>query len=264
MKMIYRLFFVAALSFVGVNSLSAAPAINADSLWDAANTLYVNGDYKGAVALYEDIEEAGLVSYDLFYNLGNAYFKDDQLGEAIVADRKAQLLNPSDADVEYNLAVANSYTKDRLNVVPVFFLTRWVRAVADLFSGKVWATLSLIFLVLAAAGLLLFLLAHALPRRKWGLGVAVVSALMFVVSLCFMSSAVAKINKGAEAVIVAESASVKSSPDRASIDLFILHEGTVVEVVTDFGDWNEILLSDGSKGWIRGEQIKRVTFRSDE
>ena len=53
-------------------------------------------------------------------------------------------------------------------------------------------------------------------------------------------------------------------PDRASIDLFILHEGTVVEVVTDFGDWNEILLSDGSKGWIRGEQIKRVSFRSDE
>ncbi|MBR2060334.1 MAG: tetratricopeptide repeat protein [Tidjanibacter sp.] len=239
-------------------SLSAAPA--ADSLWNAANTLYVNGDYKGAAALYEDIVEQGLVSPELFYNMGNAYFKDDRLGESIVAYRKAQLLNPSDADVAYNLGVANSYVKDRLNVLPEFFLTRWVRAVAGVFSGRVWAVLSLLFLLLTAAGVLLFLLARAVSRRKLGMSVAIVSAVLFVASLCFMGSAVSKINSGSEAVIISESASVKSSPDRASIDLFILHEGTVVEVATDFGEWNEIVLSDGSKGWIRSEQIKRVAF----
>lgn len=239
--------------------LSAASVV--DSLWNAANTLYVNGDYKGAAAIYEDIEEQGLVSDELFYNMGNAYFKDDRLGESIVAYRKAQLLNPSDADIEYNLAVANSYVKDRLNVLPEFFLTRWVRSVANIFSGRVWAILSLFFLMVGVAAMLLFLLARGVKYRKAGMTATVVTLLLFIASLCFMGSAVSKINRGADAVIISESASVKSSPDRASIDLFILHEGTVVEVATDFGEWNEIVLSDGSKGWIRSEQIKRVAFQ---
>ncbi len=244
----------------GGNALAAAPTPQVDSLWEQANTLYINGDYKGAIDLYEQIEAMDLVSAELFYNLGNARFKDDRLGEAIVALRKAELLAPSDPDVEYNLAVANSYVKDRLNVMPEFFLNRWMRALRGLFTAKGWAVLSLVFLALTSLFVVIFLLSRSLARRKIGFALGVLSLLMFILSIGMSISASAALKHGGEAVIISESASVKSSPDRAGIDLFILHEGTSVEVVTEFGDWREILLSDGSKGWIRSEQIECVSF----
>ncbi len=268
MKRIFRylvveLGLVMAFSLWSAGSMvvvAAAPTSQVDSLWEQANALYVNGDYKGAIDLYEQIEEMDLVSAELFYNLGNARFKDDRLGEAIVALRKAELLAPADADVEYNLAVANSYVKDRLNVMPEFFLNRWMRGVRGFFTAKSWAVLSLIFLALAALFVLIFLLSRSLARRKMGFGLGCLSVVLFIFSVVMSISSSAALKQGGEAVIIAESASVKSSPDRAGIDLFILHEGTAVEVVTEFGDWNEIVLSDGSKGWIRGDQIERVTF----
>lgn len=100
----------------------------AEKVWERANTLYINGDYVGAAAFYEAIVDKGYISGRLFYNLGNAYFKAGELGRAVLNYNRAQKLMPYDKDVTYNLAVANGYVKDKIDTVPEFFLSRWIKA----------------------------------------------------------------------------------------------------------------------------------------
>lgn len=129
----------------------------AEKVWERANTLYINGDYVGAAAFYEAIVDKGYISGRLFYNLGNAYFKAGELGRAVLNYNRAQKLMPYDKDVTYNLAVANGYVKDKIDTVPEFFLSRWIKAWRSSLDSNTWAARSLVLLAVALAGVLVFL-----------------------------------------------------------------------------------------------------------
>lgn len=237
-----------------------APAadVPGDALWTEANTAYVNGDFATAVERYRAILERGYVSPALHYNLANALFKQGRLGESILNYRRALQLSPGDEDIRYNLAIAEERTKDSIEQVPEFFATVWLRALRRTMSGNGWTVLSLSALAAAAVAVLFYLLASRMWMRKAGFYSMVVLVLLFVAATRFASLERREALDRRGAVVMSSSAPVKSSPDGKATDLFVLHEGTTVRINNTLGDWCEVLIADGKKGWIERSRIEVI------
>lgn len=240
----------------GVIAVSAQDDVEA--IWERANTKYSNADYRGAIIAYDSIVNEGSVSEELFFNLANAYFKEDRIGKAIVNYNKALKLNPWDEDISYNLAYANSFIKDRIEVVPEFFLKKWFRSVRSIMSSNGWAVASLLFLGLTLGFLLLYLLFEKISVRKTGFWLSIILFLMFIFAVSFAIIERREILDASHAIVLNSAAPIKSSPDRTSKDIFILHEGTKVKILSHFGEWTEIQIADGNKGWIVGNSLELI------
>lgn len=238
--------------------LNIAAQTDADAVWNRANTLYANGEYEAALISYDSIANEGLQSARLYFNMGNAHFKLGHKGQAILFYHRAQRLDPGDKDTAYNLAYANSFTKDRIESVPRFFLAEWFDAVRNLLSSNAWASMSIVALALTLAMVSLYLLARSRKARKWGLGLAIVFLLLNLLTVSFSASSRRRVLDHSHAVVLSPAASVKSSPDRSSKDMFILHEGTLVKVLNRLGDWVEIEIADGNEGWITSTSIEII------
>lgn len=233
---------------------------SASSQWEKANTLYINGDYTGAAEVYETIVSEGYISSRLFYNLGNAYFKAGNLGRSILNYNKSQLLAPYDKDTEYNLAVANGYVKDRIDTVPEFFLTKWLRSWRASLDSNGWAVVSLVMLALALAGVLLFLLSDRRAWRKAGFFVGLAFLTLCVFAAVFAGLEKREFRNASQAVVMVQSVAVKSSPEKSGSDIFILHEGTKAQVVSSYGGWTEIMIADGNKGWLPDDAVELIMY----
>lgn len=253
-----RIILILAAVIACVYAVQGRTAAERETLWNEANTLYLNGDYRAAISVYESIADEGFVSAKLYYNLGNAYFKDNSIGKAIVNYHRALRLSPSDKDTEYNLAVANSYVKDRIEAVPDFFLKGWANKVRSVFNSNVWAVVSLVMLAGALAFALVYMLARKKSLRKTGFFAALTLAVLFIASLSFSISERRELSNASGAIVTTSAVSVRSSPDSASKDLFILHEGTKVQVLNRFGSWAEIMIADGNKGWLPASAVEQI------
>ncbi len=228
------------------------------ALWDRANTAYINGDYRAAIGVYRSILDRGVSSAALYYNLGNAYFKEEEIGQAILSYHRALRLAPGSDDIRYNLEVAHALTKDDIDRVPEFFLKTWVRDLRHTMGCTAWSIVSLVMLA-AALGLgLLFLLARRLPLRKAGFYGSLGAALLFVVATLFAAAEYRELLDRDEAVVMVGSSAVKSSPDNSATDLFILHEGTTLRITDRLDEWCEIVIADGKKGWIEARKIEII------
>ena len=237
----------------GGNSLAAV-----EQVWDAANTAYINSDYHRAIDAYRQLILRGYASDKLYYNLANAYFKVGRYGKAILYYNRALRLAPGDADIRYNLDVANTFTKDKIAVVPEFFLKGWVRSVRMSLGCTAWSVVSLAALALLFALVLLYLLAGRLAWRKAGFYGTVVAALLFTLTTWFAVGERREMLDDTSAVVMTASTAVKSSPDKSSTDLFVLHEGTVVTITDRLDWWCEVVIADGKKGWVEGRKIEII------
>ncbi len=242
-----------AVQKAGINSLAAV-----EQVWDAANTAYINSDYHRAIEAYRQLMLRGYASDKLYYNLANAYFKVGHYGKAILFYNRALRLAPGDADIRYNLDVANTFTKDKIAVVPEFFLKSWIRSVRTSLGCTAWSIVSLTALALLFALVLLYLLAGRLAWRKTGFYGTLVMLLVFAAATSFAVTERHELLDSTEAIVMNASVSVKSSPDKASTDLFVLHEGTKVRTVSELGDWREIVIADGKKGWVEARTIETI------
>ena len=164
---------------------SAAYASDPDKLWDQANTAYINNDFPTAISLYETILSSGRQSGKLYYNLANAYFKEQEIGRAILNYNRALRLNPGNEDIRYNLQVAEKMTKDHIDAVPEFFVKTWLSNLRNLLSSTTWAVLSLVFLAAMLGSALFYLLSRRLVRRKIGFYGTATAFLLLVLTLCF-------------------------------------------------------------------------------
>ncbi len=238
---------------------SAAPAgPTPDQLWDLGNTAYVNGDYHTASEYYEAIRALGLSSVKLYYNLGNAYFKEGRLGKSILNYRRALRRAPGSDDIRYNLGVAEARTKDNIEAIPEFFLTEWVRGVRHTMSCTAWSVFSLAALVCALSLFLVYLLARRLTLRKTGFYGTLIALVLFILTTWFALGERREMLDDSQAVVMSLSTAVKSSPDKSATDLFVLHEGTLVEITNRLDDWCEITIADGKKGWLESKTIETI------
>ena len=228
------------------------------TLWERGNQSYIDGDYAAAVTAYQAIENRGYSSSRLYYNMGNAYYKQGQIGRAILYYNRALVVSPSMDDARHNLEIAEAQTKDNIAVVPEFFLNRYMRTLRSAISCSAWSAMSVTFFGVMLLFLLIFLLGSRIKVRKVGFYGAVVSLLLFVVVTIFGVSARNSIIDRPAAIVMSSAISVKSSPDRAATDLFVLHEGTKVEVSSEVDGWSEITIADGKKGWTESAHLERI------
>lgn len=235
-----------------------APDLSADQLWDKANTAYINGNFRTAVDTYEQILAGGMSSVKLYYNLANAYFKEDRPGKAILYYHRALQLAPGDDDIRYNLSVAEARTKDNIEEIPEFFLVEWVRGVRHTMSCTAWGLLSLAALGCALVLFLLYLLAPRLSLRKAGFYGTLAAAAVFMLTTWFAVGERREMLDDTRAVVMSASTAVKSSPDKSSTDIFVLHEGTVVTVTNSLDGWCEITIADGKKGWLECKTVETI------
>lgn len=236
----------------------ALEEFSAEKSWDEANKAYQEADYKRAETLYRAILEQGLHSAKLYYNLANTLFKQEKLGEAILYYNKALRLSPADEDVRHNLEYAENSTKDSIEQIPEFFLFAWIRAVRNLMSCDGWTIFSLVILVIGLAAALFYLLAQRISTRKAGFYVMVLAALLFLVATLFANYERKAIVNHNEAIVMSSAVSVKSSPDRAATELFVLHEGTKLSIGERMDGWVEVRIADGRKGWIESSRIAEI------
>ena len=226
--------------------------------WEAGNKAYIEGNYEKAIEEYNAIIEGGEYSMKLYYNLANAYFKQGETAKAILYYNKALRLAPSQEDIRHNLAMAEAQTKDRIAIIPEFFLNRWLRIVRNSMSCMAWSVLSLVAFAIVLVFGLLFLLASRIRWRKTGFYCAVCAALLFVATTAFALSSRNDMLSHDEAVVMASAISVKSSPDRSATDLFVLHEGTKVHILSEIDEWCEVVIADGKKGWTESKNIEEI------
>jgi tetratricopeptide (TPR) repeat protein len=231
---------------------------NPEALWDAAAAAYNAADYLTAIEYYTTILDGGRHSAELYYNLANAYFKREQVGEALLNYNRALRLKPADEDIRHNLAFAEQSTKDSIEQIPEFFLSTWMRSVRNLMGGNAWTILSIVMLALALAMALLYLLAQPLSMRKTGFYSMALFGLLFIITTSFAWSARTEATAQRDAIIMSSAASIKSSPDSNSTELFVLHEGTKVRVGEVMDKWAEVRIADGRKGWIEIDRIERI------
>lgn len=251
-----RTIILTALLLMSV--VASVTAQTSTERWEAGNKAYIEGNYDKAIEEYTAILDGGEYSMKLYYNLANAYFKVGATGKAILYYNKALRIAPSQEDVRHNLALAESQTKDRIAVIPEFFINRWLRTVRNSMSCMAWSILSLMwFGVLLAFGVL-FLLASQVRWRKLGFYGALCAFLLFVATTSFAVSSRNDMLSHDEAIVMGTAISVKSSPDRSATDLFVLHEGTKVKVLTEVDEWVEVVIADGKKGWTERKNIEEI------
>lgn len=252
MKRIIILTALLLMSVVGVIAQTSAER------WEAGNRAYIEGNYDKAIEEYTAILDGGEYSMKLYYNLANAYFKAGANGKAILYYNKALRIAPSQEDIRHNLALAEAQTKDRIAVIPEFFLNRWLRTLRNSMSCTAWSVLSLVwFGVLLAFGVL-FLLASQVRWRKVGFYGALCTFVLFVATTSFAVSSRNDMLSHNEAIVMGTAISVKSSPDRSATDLFVLHEGTKVKVLAEVDEWVEVVIADGKKGWTERKNIEEI------
>ena len=250
---------VGALLLVVPLGAEAAPADYPDSLFLSGVTAYTAGDYPAAAGAWEEVLSTGVRSKDLLYNLGNAYFKSEQLGKAIVNYERALRMDPSDADVRYNLDFARAMTQDRIDEVPEFILETWGRKLCYSLPGNVWAVLSLVLLALTLSLVLLFLLGGSERSRRWGFFSGIVTLILTFLCWDFAHWQLSDARLKNAAVVMRGVTSVQSAPGAdAAKTLFILHEGTKVKLMDEVSLYTQIELSDGRQGWIKSADIEVI------
>ncbi len=224
-----------------VSSISAADADSA----------YVRGDYLTAIDIYQTVMDTEGISATLCMNIGNSYFKLDEIALAILWYERAYLLDPSDDDVKFNLELARTRTVDKVTPKNQLFIVVWYRNLVAALDVNTWAVLTLLFLFISSGLFALFFLSGKVSIKKISFVFGFVFFVFSILSFIFASTQRSNILNRDTAIIVSPSVTVKSTPSDSGTDLFIIHEGRKVDILDNsMKEWVEIRLEDGNTGWV--------------
>ena len=228
------------------------------ALIERANQAYNNGLFTEAIELYQTVVDSGYVSAALFYNLGNAYFKSRDIPSAILYYEKALKLDPRDEQARFNLHIANSQITDKIEAVPEMFYVRWWKSFTGLFTPGTWARLSIVLFIIMMTSATLFIVTRNLVARRVAFWSGLVVMLMFLVSFYVSYQKHYHLSHDTYAIIFSPTVTVKSSPAKNSVDLFVIHEGTKVEILDKVEGWYEIKILNGSIGWLPSDAMRKI------
>ena len=248
------------LSAQAAGEQSAAPKTKQSEVITkaVADSAYALEHYQHAARIYEMVLKNG-VSPELYYNLGNAYYRMDDIPKAVLNYERALLLSPGDEDIRFNLQMARSKTIDKITPESEMFFVTWYRSLVNMMSVDHWANLSLFSLFVALMLALVYLFANALWLRKAGFFGGILFIVFFLVSNLFAWQQQQVLLKRSGAIIMKTSVPVKSTPSKSGTDLFILHEGTRVDITDDaMKGWREVRIADGKRGWVEVSQIEVI------
>ncbi|HOI48693.1 MAG TPA: tetratricopeptide repeat protein [Prolixibacteraceae bacterium] len=231
---------------------------NAEQLLEQANQHYLAQEFQQAASLYEQILSSGKESAQVYFNLGNAYYKTGDMNRAILNYERARLLAPQDEDIAFNLRMANQYVVDNIEELPQPFFLRWRTTLVNRASSGAWARLSagsfILFLLMAG----LFLFSRTTGLKRIGFWTGVVVLLFSVLSFSFASRQQKLLRERNHAIVFCPRVTVKSSPSQAGTDLFLIHEGLKVQITNSLNNWKEVKLADGNKGWLPDSCLVKI------
>lgn len=241
-----------------LNPIQSALADNNQYLFDQANQLYQQEKYQQAIETYLEIINNGYESWQLYYNLGNAYYKTRQFGRAILNYERAQKLNPENEDIRFNLQVANLTVVDKIVEPPQFFISKWL---SDLKS--LWGIQTLTFLMIGVYLLTTVLIVLKIFIRRIGsqqvlniLLTPIVIVLLIVTTIFIIR--IHENSTARHAIVLVDKVDVLSSPEEQGTELFSLHEGVKFGVEEIQGEWAKIRLADGKVGWVKRQVFEVI------
>ena len=242
---------------IGSNSPLALEQAN-DVTKQDGDSAYIKNNYISAIRIYEELLKQG-ESAEVYYNLGNSYYKTDNIAKAILNYERALLLDPGNADIQANLEVARSKTIDEVIPIPEVFFVAWGKALINILGTDEWAKSGIVFffLLLISFGIFFFSKQNTVKKVTFILGLIFLLFTLFCNIFAYQQKK--SLKKRNYAIILSPSVTVRSAPSESGTSLFILHEGHKVEIKDDsMNAWKEIRLEDGKVGWIPVSSMERI------
>lgn len=229
-----------------------------NALFESANKEFRFGNYDKSIILYQQLIDKGYRSAALYYNLGNAYYKQSNYSKAIINYERALKLNPQDDDIQFNLKLANLNTVDKIEPIPKLFYEQWWDRFINMFSIDAWSKIGIIFCWVTLFFAAVYLLSNSILLKKTGFFCGMICAVIGTLLLLVSMLEHDKLNNHKTAVIIETSAYIKSSPEVKSTNLFMLHGGTKIEIVDELQGWKKIKIANGNVGWIDEKDIEVI------
>jgi len=242
-------YFLALMVFSSI-AYNAVSQESSTDKFDQGVNFFSSGSYQEALQVWTDIYNTGYRSANLNYNIGNAYFKLNKIPYAILFYERAYLLNPADENINYNLQIARTLIVDKFQEIPQLFFVKWYDFTSLFLSTNSWANISIASFVLFLLLMSLYIYSSRYRQKVIGFWFAVLFLIITLSSLSFTFRNKSLVYDSHKAIIFSPLVNGKSSPDNSGTDLFLLHEGTKVSIEDKVGEWYEIRLSDGNKGWV--------------
>ncbi|MBZ0264160.1 tetratricopeptide repeat protein [bacterium] len=253
----FAVFLLLCALLLLVSSISVQAAA-IDDLAEEGDIAYRKGEYENAIEAYRIVLDSGYTGGKILYNLGNAFYKNGDLAEAILYYERALRERPHDHDVRHNLELARTQTVDKIESPPRLPIWKWVDALRDLVAPRVlawwswiWASITALFF---AAILLLRFHKHVrlLKTAVW------ISLIIFLLPASLLTLRVITDRGPEQAIVMTEKIVVRSAPDPGASEVFHLHEGTKVTILKSLEDYREVQLEDGRQGWLRRQVVATI------
>jgi len=233
-------------------------AQNTNDLFSNANSLYKEGNYEEAIKLYKQIESQNIASSELYYNLGNCYYKLNKVAPTIYNYEKALQLNPLNEDAKNNLILAKRLTLDRIEALPKSVFQKFNENYLQKLTYNAWAIVTVVISFIASILFLLFYFAYSPNKKRLYFSTSIISFLLLIISITITYSQYSQSKNTVEAIIFTEEISIKNEPISDSDDVFSLHEGTKVFILDSVDNWKKIKLADGKIGWTQSKNLKEL------
>ena len=225
---------------------------------DNADNEYKKGNYQQAIKDYRELLKS-CKSSELYYNLGNAYYRTDNITYSILCYERALLLSPSDDDIKLNLQIAQSKTIDKITPAPEMFLVQWYKSVVNFIGIDAWAAMSILFLFIAFVLLSAYFFSSKISMRKAGFFGSLAFIFVFLLSLSCGYQQKWQYENRKGAIVIAPSLQLKEVPDKNGKDVAVIHEGTRVDIIDDsMNSWKHVRLGDNREGWLLKSQIENI------
>ena len=225
-------------------------------IFESANEMYKQQNYEKAIEYYKTLEKYNLISSELFYNLGNSYYKLNKVGPSIYYYEKALKLNPLNKDVQNNLVFARRLALDNIEELPKTVFQKLNSRYLQKLSYNQWAIVSIVFCVLGSLLFLLFYFSNQPRSKRTFFITSLISFLFLIISLTITYNQFSYFKNNKVAIVFAEETEVRNAPSLNSEEVFTLHEGTKVIVLDTIDDWKKIKIADGKIGWIIANDIQ--------
>lgn len=249
--------FICLLICIAVPLISFGK-VDAQSLFKKGNQLYAQGHYQQAADTYMQVISSGYVTAAVYFNMGNACYKNDEISSAILYYEKAHRLSPGDEDINFNIRLANLKTTDKIDEAPEFFLAKWWRGFILCLPLGTLAVLSIIFIMLGSGILIWYLFTRSVTVKKVSFYAAISLYIIGAVFIFMSNRQAAYFDNHRQAIIFKGTVTVKSAPAGASKPLFVIHEGTKVDMLQHNSGQIRIRLTNGSEGWIGEGDVKEI------
>ena len=227
-------------------------------VFDEGNALYNQGNYTEAIEKYTSIINNGFESAELYYNLGNAYYKINDIANSIFYFEKSLLLDLNNNETKNNLSFSQNMTIDRIETVPVNQVSKFISKFTNVFDYNTWLLISIIFEFLSLIVFSLYLFNKNSDTKKRFFSIGSIFLFFFIIFLILGINSKSEYEKNNPAILFENRISFKSEPNERSEDLFLLNEGTKVNVLEKLNEWSLVELSNGSKGWILSSTFQTI------